>query len=460
MSVFRRAFALPVVDVIKKTHMVRSYREQIDSQWKSRGQIEAVQVERMRRLLLHAQQNVPYYERLFANVGFDVREFHSPARLSVLPILTKSIIREQFSQLQARNMDQFAPRRNQTSGSTGQPLVFFWDRDAHSAGWPNAWRGFSVAGFTLGDAILVLSGGALMPKVTPLMQRVYYKFMGITQLRAYHLSEDEIRSYFDYLDSAPSHPQYMYAYASAAYLLARYSLLQGRRDIRFKAVFTTAEVLAPGYRDTIEEAFHCKVYDSYGNNEGCLAAFECERQDGLHYAMENACLEVLDDEGRPVGPGETGHFIATNLMNYAMPFIRYDTGDLGSLRPEPCACGRGLTRIAGIMGRTRDFIYTPDGREIHGAFFNHFEPFYRTAWIAGWRVRQDRLDHLEICIRPDGEPREEDIAHMRELLTRALGQEMNIDFVMNPQLSVTPAGKQKVIECLIEKPAPKEAETH
>jgi phenylacetate-CoA ligase len=143
-----------------------------------------------------------------------------------------------------------------------------------------------------------------------------------------------------------------------------------------------------------------------------------------------------------------------------MPFIRYDTGDLGSLMRDPCGCGRGLARIAGIMGRTRDFIYTPDGREIHGAFFNHFEPFYRTPWIAAWRVRQDRLDHLEISIRPDGEPREADIAHMRELLARGLGADMKVDFVMNPDLSVTPAGKQKVIECLIEKPAHKAAETH
>jgi len=460
MSVWRRIAALPMVDRIKKTHMVRSYAEQMASQWRSRDEILALQRERLRALLVHAQENVPYYQRSFAEAGFDARAFKDPTELRVLPILTKTVIRENFEALQASNKEQFAPRRNQTSGSTGQPLVFYWDRDAHSAGWPNAWRGFSVAGFKLGDPVLILSGGALMPKVTPLKQRIYYKFMGITQLRAYHLSEEEIRSYLDYLDATPSHPPYLYAYASAAYLLSRYILAQGRRDIHFRGVFTTAEVLAPGYRETIEEALHCKVYDSYGNNEGCLAAFECEHQEGLHQAMEHAHLEVLNDTGAPVADGESGHFITTNLMNYAMPFIRYDSGDLGSLVAAACPCGRGLVRIAGIMGRTRDFIYTPDGREIHGAFFNHFEPFYRTPWIAAWRVRQDRLDHLEISLRPDGEPREEDMAHMRELLTRALGAEMHIDFVMNPQLSVTPAGKQKVIECLIEKPAPGKAGTH
>lgn len=451
MRVFRRSLALPFVDWQKRTHMVGSYREQMRSQWLAPGELQSLQRRKLARLLRHAYDNVPYYRRVFDERGLrpdDVRDF---ADLAALPILNKTVIRENFEDLQAENRARFAPRRNQTSGSTGQPLVFFWDRDAHSAGWPNAWRAFAVAGFQLGDRLLILSGGALMPKVTPLRQRIYYAFMGITQLRAYHLSEEEMDAYVAYLAATPNHPRYLYGYASAAYLFGRYLLSRGRRDVRFRAIFTTAEVLSPQQRTVIEEAFGCRVYDTYGNNESCLAAFECERHDGLHYAMENAYLEVLDDCGAPAPAGETGRFIATNLENYAMPFIRYDGGDLGTLRDDPCPCGRGLLRIGNIMGRSRDFIYTPDGREVHGAFFNHFEPFYRTPWIAGWHVRQDRLDHLTISLRPDGDPVQADVDNMLMLLRKGLGEEMKIDVVMDSTLHTTPAGKQKVIECLVDK---------
>lgn len=450
-SRLRRGLALRFVDWQKRTHMVRNYHQQMESQWRPADELERAQREKIQRLLRHAYHNVPYYKRVFDKVGFKPEDFKEFGDLRALPILTKAIIRDNFEALQARNKQDFAPRRNQTSGSTGQPLVFFWDRDAHSCGWPNAWRAFAVAGFQLGDPLLILSGGALMPKVTPLRQRIYYQLMGITQLRAYHLSEEEMAGYLTYLQGTPGHPKYLYGYASAAYLFARYLISRGA-SVQFKAVFTTAEVLPLQQRGVIERGFGCRVFDTYGNNESCLAAFECEQHTGLHYAMENAFLEVVDERGEPVGEGETGRLIGTNLENYAMPFIRYDSGDLGRLTREPCACGRGLLRIGNIMGRARDFIYTPDGREIHGAFFNHFEPFYRTPWIAGWHVLQDRIDHLVVTIRPDGEPVEADVERMLELMHAGLGEDMRIDVVYDSKLHTTPAGKQKVIECLIERP--------
>jgi len=440
---------LRVVDIIKKTKMVPMYKELMVSQWMEHSTLEALQMKRLIFLLKHAYENVPYYHRIFDRVGLDVNQFCDISELSKIPILTKRIIRKNFYDLQASNKVKFQPRRSQTSGSTGQPLIFNRDRESHSTGWANLWRALAFSGYNIGDEILIFSGGALMPKITPTKQRIYYELMGIKQRRAYHLSEEEIDSYVDYLCKVPRKPRYMYAYASAAYLLARKLIEMKKQSHFFDAVFTTSEVLKPGYRKVIEKAMGCKVYDTYGNNESCLYGFECERQKGLHYAMENAYLEILDNEGKEANSGETGRLIATNLKNYAMPFIRYDTGDLGSLIHEPCSCGRGLMRIGSIMGRTRDFIFTPDGRKIHGAFFNHFEPFYKTPWIESWHVRQDRINHIDIILRPDGKPIQSDIDYIRKLLKRSLGANMEIDFIIDNKLSITPAGKQKVIERLI-----------
>jgi phenylacetate-CoA ligase len=444
------ALSLKLVDLVKKTDSVHTYHELSGSQWLPQPQLEELQFSRTRALLIHAFENVPYYRALFGETGFDPRRFRDMSDLGVLPVLTKKIIRENFDGLMASNAGRYGPRRRQTSGSTGQPLVFFASKHSHGCTWANNWRAFSAAGFRLGDPFAILTGGALMPNTTPFRQKVYTVLMGMKQLPAYHLSPDVMDGYTEFLRTNRKYG-YLYAYPSAVYLLARHILKigdVGRTAIR--AVFTTSEVLSPDQRAVIEQAFGCPVFDTYGNNETSLYAFECDRHDGLHYSMEHSFLEVLTPDGKPCAPGESGRFIATNLFNYAMPLIRYDTGDLGALAGDGCPCGRGLKRIADIMGRSRDFVRTPDGRRIHGAFFNHFEPFYRTPWIAAWHIRQDRIDHLTISLRPDGPPVRRDMDLIHNLLKKALGEDMNIEFVMDDRLHVTPAGKLKLIECCLD----------
>jgi phenylacetate-CoA ligase len=133
-----------------------------------------------------------------------------------------------------------------------------------------------------------------------------------------------------------------------------------------------------------------------------------------------------------------------------MPFIRYDTGDLGSVSDGPCSCGRGLKRINEVFGRTRDFVMTPSGRQVHGAFFNHFAPFYETRWVGRWYVRQEAIDHITVTIYPVGPPSHADTERMRGLLTQALGDGIFVDIVIDSDPNVTPGGKQKVIESFVD----------
>ncbi|MFX0196548.1 MAG: phenylacetate--CoA ligase family protein [Candidatus Hodarchaeota archaeon] len=440
-----RNLALRFVDFAKKTHAVNSYHELMTTQWLTIDQFEDIQMKKLKKLLRHAYQKVPYYTKLFDERGLEPDHFQHFHDLLKLPVLTKKDVRANFDLLQVQNNQQYLPRQRQTSGSTGEPLIFNADQSSHSSIWASNWRAFSAGGFSLGEPIMTLSGGALMPRTTPLKQKIYAFCMNMLQLPAYHLSDEVIESYIAILRKRRNR-SYLFAYASAAYLLARYLKQHRINDISFKVVFTTSEVLSFMQRTVIQETLNCSVYDTYGNNETSLYAFECEHHNGLHYGMEHSYLEVLDQNNQPVKAGETGRFIATNLLNYAMPLIRYDTGDLGSSTNDNCDCGRGLRKINKILGRSRDFILTPDGREIHGAFFNHFEPFYKTPWIAGWHVFQDKLDHITISLRPDHTPQQNDIDEIKQLLKRALGEDLRIDIVVDESLYITPAGKQKVIE--------------
>jgi phenylacetate-CoA ligase len=102
------------------------------------------------------------------------------------------------------------------------------------------------------------------------------------------------------------------------------------------------------------------VHDVYGCEEVGYLALQCPRHDHYHVQSESVLVEILDDEGRPVPPGEMGWVVVTPLVNFAMPLLRYRIGDLAEVGP-PCPCGRGLPVLARVPGRRRGQVLRPDG---------------------------------------------------------------------------------------------------
>lgn len=445
-AVFAKVFGLPLVDLLKRTNQVSTYRELMETQWLGENELRELRMRKLRSLLVHAQEHVPYYREMFPRCGFDAARVEDFDDLGRLPVLTKEEVRRNRSRLIADNAKDFAPRSKQTSGSTAQPLCYRASRESHSVTWASNWRAFSVVGYRPGDPLATLSGGSLVPRTSTMKQRVYGYCMGMMSFPAFHLDSEEATQIVAALRRRTD-ITCLFSYASTAYFLGRHLLSCRDTGPRLKAVFTTSEVLSPMQRDTIEAAFGCSAFDTYGNNESSLYAFECEAHHGLHVGTESAYLEVLDENGNAAADGEAGKLIATNLVNYAMPFIRYDTGDLGSVGLGRCSCGRGLPRLTEIVGRSRDFVVTPDGRRVHGALFSQI--FYRSRWIAAWHVLQDESDHLLISLRPDGNPVDEDLKTIRDLLEKALGRDVRIDMIVDRAMFLTATGKQKVIESRI-----------
>jgi phenylacetate-CoA ligase len=133
------------------------------------------------------------------------------------------------------------------------------------------------------------------------------------------------------------------------------------------------------------------------------------------------------------------------LLNYAMPFIRYAPGDGGSLLQTHCSCGRGLQRLGSLEGRVRDIVIAPDGRRVHGAFFNHFEPFYRTTWIEGFQVHQRRAGAMTLRLQTTRRPDKDELAPILAELRRGLGEGMRIDVEFVEEIPRSKAGKHRLI---------------
>ncbi len=161
-------------------------------------------------------------------------------------------------------------------------------------------------------------------------------------------------------------PSLLYGHAHSLYILAEYVKKLEIDNINPRGILSTSMTLMPYERVMIEQVFGVKVTDRYGCEEVSLIASECERHSGMHLNIEHLFIEFIKDDGTKAAPGEMGTIVVTDLMNYAMPFIRYRVEDMGIPTDRVCLCGRGLPLMEKVLGRTADFLMQKDGTLVAG----------------------------------------------------------------------------------------------
>jgi phenylacetate-CoA ligase len=331
---------------------------------------QSYQEEALRKLLCHAAANVPYYRRALGD-GFAQRASgFRLAQLGELPLLEKERLRAEPLAFIAETANPRRLHRYLTSGTTGTPLTILFSTDMHrrwSAVYEARVRNWAGVNYQMSRAML---GGRLVaPKAAakPPFWR-YNRAERQLYLSAFHLAPPHAPCYAAALRHYA--PDYLVGYASGLYFLARMIVEQRLAPGRPRAVLTSSEKLEPEMRQVIEAAYQAPVYDAYSGVEACCLASECQHH-RLHISPDVGIIELLDDAGQPVQPGEAGEIVATGLLNFDQPLIRYRTGDMAVLSQEPCPCGRQMAVLQELVGRLEDTVIGADGREMvrfHGIF--------------------------------------------------------------------------------------------
>lgn len=317
-------------------------------------EIKRIQSEGLCVLIKHAYENVPYYHKTFKEAGVKPNDIKNSEDLVKLPILTRSDVRENFNDLIATNFPKEKLVPNATGGSTGEPLQFYVTKESEAWGAAAAHRAYEWYGYEVGDKIAYLWGS---PVDSSAQERTRKKLSNFvfrrTYLNAFNMSEEEMERFAQKLIKFK--PKAIIAYASAAYIFSRYVKNKGIEGIRPKVIISQAEKLFDYQREMIEEILECKVFDFYGSREIYTMASECIEHAGYHISAENIVLEFVRN-GKHVSLGEKGNILVTNLHNYAMPFIRYENGDIGVPTNETCSCGINLPLMKSIEGRITDAL--------------------------------------------------------------------------------------------------------
>jgi phenylacetate-CoA ligase len=237
-------------------------------------------------------------------------------------------------------------------------------------------------------------------------------------------------------------PKFIYGYPSSIYLLADYCRSHKINRIHFDAVFSTAEVLLPNYRTAIENQFQCEVSDEYGSYDGGGQALECQAHQGFHISVEKVILEILDENGQRLHPGKSGRIIVTDLHNYAMPFVRYEVGDIGLLNDKPCLCGRGLPILKSLEGRTTDIIKLSNGISIAGPAITLI---FKDCPVKQYQLIQESKDKLLVKVVKDNNYSESDTDYILKLLRHHAGKDIKIEIEFCEYIPVEHNSKYKYV---------------
>lgn len=395
-STFLRRSVMPVMERVQHIPISADLDALEHSQWWPAEQLQALQLLKLRRLVQHSFQQVPFYRRLWSEAGVRPEDIRSLEDLTRLPVVEKRDLRAAFpDQVLARNVDPAELVPYTSSGSTGEPFRFTMTRAEKGMRWAVVFRCWAWAGLRPGVHCVDVTGNRAHVSLRSAPgQMLEQRLTRILHLSAVALHDERLDATIETIVNY--RPRLMRIYPATAHRLA---LVLNERgiDLPLHSVLTNGEVLYPYQREVIEAKFGCQVYDAYGG-DGMDAAFQCGHSSGYHINAEAVLVEVLDDAGRPVPPGQEGQIVLTNLNNLSMPFVRYAIDDLGSLSAESCPCGRGLPLLAHVSGRSSDQFVLPSGRVLLMWSIN---PFFRdTPGIDAFQVRQTAPDRLEIFVAP------------------------------------------------------------
>jgi len=319
-----------------------------------RGRLEELQRSRLQKTCVQASSS-QYYGALFRERNVPPESISSLQAIADLPFTTREDLRENWPYgFVAVPKDELV-RLHSSSGTTGMATVIF-----HTAGDIETWadsvaRSLYMTGMRKGDVFQNMMSYGLF-----------------TGGFGFHYGAEKLGALVIPAGAGNSRRQIQFMRdfgTTAIHVIPSYALhlcgvfdelgLDPKTDTKLKTVYLGGELHTEETRRKIEAFFGARAYNSYGLSEinGPGVAFECEVQQGMHIWEDHFLVELIDPVTMvPVRDGTEGELVITTLVRTGMPLLRYRTGDLTRVIPEPCRCGRTHRRLERIRGRTDDMM--------------------------------------------------------------------------------------------------------
>jgi phenylacetate-CoA ligase len=426
----------------ERSPYLRIFRQLKRSQFDAPEVIRQRQSQQLSSLVHYAQQRSPYYREAFTTAEIDWDDFKRTGSLHQLPIFTKQHLRDHWNEMIVPEYQQ--PGANvhwkKTSGSTGTSVKVLVDEAAQQFKRGCTVRSDEWSGWCFGEPVACVWGN---PEY---LQRGWRGRLRndvldrATYLDTLKMDEAAMAEFREKLCRRP--PSLLFGHAHSLYLFASYCDAHGGAGFAPRGIISTAMVLHDWEREVVQRVFDCPVTNRYGCEEVGLIACECAERRGLHINAEGIYLETLRPNGQACEPGEVGAIVVTDLVNRAMPIIRYQVGDMGALATEPCACGRGLPLLEKIEGRIADYVTTASGQLISGISLT--ENFaMQVPGLAQLQIVQEKVDQFLFRVVRGADWGPDSVTAVAQLVRERFDSQVQFTFDFVEKIPQEPSGKYR-----------------
>ncbi|WP_417500534.1 hypothetical protein [Marinobacter sp.] len=400
----------------------------------SRNEREKIeyQNEELANMVRFCGENIPFYQKQFADYGLSHTQIFTSADLQKLPVLTKRTVIENIGSLVNPSAKNYITQK--TSGTTGTPFTIHMNSKTYELAMALLVDHENRHGVAFGARRATFAGRLIKnySDNNPPFFR-FNKSENQAIFSTYHLSKKTLNHYDHELKTLK--PEELIGYPSAIYNLATlYAETQKTPSFRPKIIVTNSETLFSWQREFIEKIFRCKIYDYYGTAEYILFAGQST---DLSYTISPilGVHEIVDEHGQQA---QSGNILGTTLTNTVMPLLRYQIGDTAE--------SIGRFTVKNFTGRVDDQIHTPDGRRIGrtGEIFGFFEN------IKEAQIIQHQVDYCEILIVKLSEEIELPVEQILEKLHSKFGKEIRFKIRFVAEIEKSKNGKFKAVKSYLQ----------
>jgi phenylacetate-CoA ligase len=398
-------------------------------------------LERLRRTISWAYEEVPYYRGIFDRSGIRPADIRSINDLGKLPLTAKLDFRA--ARREDLVSDRFSPESLlvfKTSGSTGIPIDILQSPRENFIFHLIKFRTLRDLGLAWRDRTIKIRNrfSSRPPGIWSILQ-----LMGFLRQETIDAGTPEEMTAAIRVKKADVVMGYTGTLVRIAQILAD----DLPRALRPRFLVGGSETMTPFFRSEIRRGFGSPVLDTYICQEAGMVAWECPTSGLYHLLDDTLIIEVLRN-GVPCAPGEEGEVVITSLVSRAMPIIRYRLGDIVKIAPGGCPCGRPGPAFERILGKTQDYFWLPGGRE-----FNpwHLSGLWTGAapWIRQYEIVQETSGSIVMRIVPAAAPPPGDLAALSDRSRKILGPDVDFRVELVTDIRPGPGGKMRFHRSLV-----------
>jgi phenylacetate-CoA ligase len=422
----------PIGDLLLGTQVRKQLQIQREYSQLNEEGIALLQESKLKSLLKHATATCEYY-KLFSNEKLKGSEW-----IKHFPILTKQMTLKENSKLISSNYQIKNLIKYESSGSSGVRSLVYIDKKEQSIMRAILINWWEWNGYYIGKPIFQTG----MSPERGFLKSFKDKLFATYYFTAFGMDEKSILAALN--DVCKKRKMHLFGYASSLYELAKVAN-KNKLNLQFDLAMSQGDKLFDHYAIEINKAFKCNVVEDYGLNEGFMIG---QKKDLPFFYINspNVYVEILDENNLPVPDGQMGRIIATKLDGYAMPLIRYDTGDLGIMLPReqyPKKRDLQFPLLEKVVGRNTDIIRTEDGKTLIVHTFTGIFEFFPE--IQQFQVVQNKIDSIIFNYIPSDKFNKSVLMKIEELFRKRTHSSIEIIWEKVNEILPSKSGKPQII---------------